>query len=138
MATVKSTAQLEEEIFGRWKNVKTEGIKQLRELFSLDESMVPDQPWGVTEISKEADGIYAIESSSEWGTNRMRVELGRPHRDTVMGREMDLVVIWEGPRLTTKIVGTNDNMLTREVVDGKLVSVVHINDIVVTTVAEKC
>ncbi|XP_038074216.1 uncharacterized protein LOC119742392 [Patiria miniata] len=137
MATVKSAAEIEEEILGKWRTVQTEGIPQLREVFNIDESVVPDNPRGEIDISKDSEGVYIIVNRSEWGTKRLRVELGKPTKDTVMGREIDMVTIWEGPRLATKVVGTKDNMVTREVVDGRLVSVVHINDFVITSIAEK-
>ncbi|XP_033629708.1 uncharacterized protein LOC117291870 [Asterias rubens] len=130
-------ADVEEAFIGKWKSVKTEGMDEFAEVFNIEKSKIPENPYCELDITKDGEGAYIIVNKSDGGLKTQRHELGKPLKDNIMGREVDIVTMWNGRRLVTSNV-KGDSSLSRSVVDGMLVCVVMTKDFTITTTFERC
>ncbi|XP_071800851.1 uncharacterized protein [Asterias amurensis] len=130
-------ADVEESFMGKWKSVKTEGMDEFAEVFNIEKSKIPENPYCELDITKDGEGAYIIVNKSDGGVKTQRHALGKPLKDNIMGREVDIVTMWNGRRLVTSNV-KGDSSLSRSVVDGMLVCVVMTKDFTITTTFERC
>lgn len=112
---------------GSWKLDRSEGMGEMVAAMGLPADKVPSSPAGFSLVIEQTGNKFVISATTPQGTRKNEFTVGEPMKEQIMGVEVDATSKIEGGKLV--IETGKGNSLTREIVNGELVTTISFEGI---------